>query len=61
MVNSKRIDVGDVTLIWGDAATAKSALREESLQRHLARPIGERLRLALAMVLPRQDRERDPA
>ena len=56
-----RVDIGDVTLVWGNASEAKAALRDESLRRHLERPIGERLRIALSMVLPRRDREPDDA
>ena len=49
-----RVDVGDVTLIWGDRTRAKAELRSESLQRHLALPLEERLRAALELVLPRR-------
>jgi hypothetical protein len=48
-----RIEVDGVTLAWGDATRWKARLREESLRRHLARPIGERLAAALALLVPR--------
>jgi hypothetical protein len=50
----RRIDVGNVTLVWGDRSRWKAELRDESLRRHLARPIAERLRAALSLVLPRR-------
>jgi hypothetical protein len=54
-----RVDVTDATLIWGNPARWKAALREESERRHLDLPPGERLRRALALVLPQaHDRER---
>ena len=49
----KKIDVAGVTIIWGDAARGKAALRDESLKEHLARPVAERLAAALALVRPR--------
>jgi hypothetical protein len=52
----RRVDVGDVTLTWGDATRWKARLRDESTQRHVDLPIGERLRAALSMVIPRRDR-----
>jgi len=52
----QRIDTGDVTLVWGGRARWKARLREESRARHLERPIGERLRSALGLVLPRRER-----
>jgi len=51
---NERIEVGDVTLVWGDRAGWKAHLRDESLRRHLALPIAERLRVALSLVLPRR-------
>lgn len=51
---ARRVDVGDVTLVWGDAARGKAALRSESLEQHLERPLAERLRVALSLVLPRR-------
>lgn len=50
----RRIDVGDVTLLWGDRSRWKAQLRDESLRRHLSQPINERLRIALSLVLPRR-------
>jgi hypothetical protein len=50
----QRIDVGDVTLVWGDRARWKAALREESRARHMQKPIGERLRAALELVRRRE-------
>lgn len=52
------MDVGDITLLWGDAAVCKASLREESLRRHLSLPLGERLRAALALVRKGPDRDR---
>lgn len=51
-----RIDVGEVTLVWGRPADCKRALRDESLLKHLTLPIGERLARALSMVrrVPRE-------
>jgi hypothetical protein len=49
----RRVDAGGVTLAWGDPTEWKAALRDESQQRHRAKPIGERLRAALALVVPR--------
>jgi hypothetical protein len=37
---------------------AKAKWRDQALRRHLERPIEERLRAALALVLRRTDRER---
>jgi hypothetical protein len=37
---------------------AKGRLREESLERHLRRPVEERLRVALGMILRQRTRER---
>lgn len=51
----RRIDVGDVTLVWGAGSRWKARLREESRERHLERPVGERLRAALELVMPRRD------
>jgi hypothetical protein len=46
----QRVDAGGATLVWGDPARAKAELRDESLQRHLALPLGARLKAALALV-----------
>ena len=51
MDDSQQLDIGEVTLVWGDPTTAKAELREESRLRHLERPIGERLAAALELVL----------
>lgn len=51
----RRVDVGDVTLVWGDASRGKAELRSESVRKHLELPIAERLRIALSLVLPRRD------
>ncbi len=48
-------DAGDVRLAWGSAVHWKARWRDESLAVHLERPIGERLRLALSMVLKRTE------
>jgi hypothetical protein len=50
----RRVDIGDVTLVWGDPARWKARLRDESLRAHLSRPIAERLAVALSMVVPRK-------
>jgi hypothetical protein len=47
-----RLDVEGITLVWGDPSECKAELREESLRRHPARPMAERLLSALAMVRP---------
>ncbi len=49
---SFRVDVGEVTLAWGNAVEWKARFREEALQRHLARPVAERLRVAISMLRP---------
>jgi predicted pyridoxine 5'-phosphate oxidase superfamily flavin-nucleotide-binding protein len=54
---SRLVDVGEVRLAWGNPASWKARWRDESLQRHLSRPLGERLRSALSLVLRRSDRE----
>jgi hypothetical protein len=46
----QRVDVNDVTLVWGNASRWKATLRGESERRHLALPIAERLRRALELV-----------
>lgn len=51
-VPDRRIDVGDVTLVWGDKTRWKARLRDEAWRQHLARPLEQRLRAALALVLP---------
>lgn len=48
------MEVGGVTLLWGDRTRWKARLRDESLRRHLERPIGERLAAAAALVRPRR-------
>lgn len=50
----RRVDVGDVTLVWGDATHWKAELREASYHAYKALPIEERLRAALSMVQPRR-------
>jgi len=50
----ERLDVGDISLLWGDRTRWKARLREESVRRHLALPVGERLRIALSLVRPRR-------
>jgi hypothetical protein len=47
----KRVDIGDVTLVWGDPTAAKALLRDESTRAYLKRPIAERLAIALSMVM----------
>lgn len=51
-----RVDVrGDgveASLLWGEPARLKAALREDDLRAHLARPVVERLLAAAALVLP---------
>ena len=54
---SRSIDADGVRLAWGDAASWKARWRAESLQRHLNRPLGDRLRSALSLVLRRSDHE----
>ncbi len=53
LVNSgttvQRADAHGITAIWGDASLGKRLLREESLRKHLALPLGERLRIGLSM------------
>jgi hypothetical protein len=51
---ARRIDVGDVTLAWGDRSRWKAELRSESARRHLELPLPERLRAALRLVVPRR-------
>jgi hypothetical protein len=50
---SQSIEAGGVRLAWGNPATWKARWRDESLRRHLNRPLAERLRSALALVLRR--------
>lgn len=52
----RRVEVAGMTLLWGDRTRGKAILREESLEAHLARPLEERLRIALQMVLPSRER-----
>jgi hypothetical protein len=52
--SDRRVDIGGITLAWGDRSRWKAQLRDESLQRHLALPVAERLRVALSLVLPRR-------
>ncbi len=47
-----------MTLLWGNPAEWKAELRDESLQRHLARPIAERLQAALDLVLTHDEAAR---
>ena len=53
---NRRIDVGEVTLAWGDQGLWKERLREERLQAFSEKPLSERLRAALGMVRRRSDR-----
>ncbi len=50
----RRVDVGDITLIWGDKSDAKAELRAESERRYRQLSVAERLRIALSMVVPRR-------
>ncbi len=60
MAEPRRVDIGDSTLMWGNAAEAKAALREESLRAFLSLPLSERLRLALSMLVkPTDDRRHE--
>jgi hypothetical protein len=54
----KAVKAGELELAWGNAADWKAHWREEALRRHLERPIAERLRAALELVLPRTTDER---
>jgi len=54
--SERRVEVAGMTLLWGDRTLSKAILREESLETHLARPIEERLRIALQLVLPNRER-----
>jgi hypothetical protein len=54
---SKSIDAGEVRLAWGDPASWKARWRDESLRRHLERPLAARLRSALSLVLRRSNGE----
>ncbi len=47
-----RVDVGGVTLAWGNASEWKARLRDESQRRYLALPFAERVRTALALIMP---------
>lgn len=47
----------DAEFFWGDPAAIKAELRAEDLRAHLARPLGERLLAALAMVTRAQGRD----
>jgi hypothetical protein len=53
----RRMEVEGKTLLWGDATQWKAELREESVRRHLARPIAERLQAALALVMSNTGRD----
>jgi hypothetical protein len=57
---SRSIEAGGVRLAWGNPASWKARWRDESLRRHLKRPVGERLRAALSLVVGRSDREQRP-
>ncbi len=50
------LDIGDVRLAWGNPTRWKARWREESLQKHLDLPVGERLRRALSLLIRRSDR-----
>ena len=50
MTETSRIDVGEITLAWGNPATIKAELREESAKKFQLLPLGERLLIALSMV-----------
>ena len=50
VMERKRVDVGTITLVWGNPAKAKADLRAESEKRFRERPAGERLAAALSMV-----------
>jgi hypothetical protein len=52
----RRVDAGDITLVWGDPAVWKSRLREERLREWAQRPIADRLLVVLGMVRRRSDR-----
>lgn len=52
--SERRVDVGDVTLTWGDPTRWKAELRDESRRRYLQRPLAERIEAAFALVLPRR-------
>ena len=48
----RSIDTDGARLAWGNPASWKARWRDESLRRRLNRPLGQRLRSALALVLP---------
>jgi hypothetical protein len=52
------LDLGAVKLAWGAPARWKARWRDDALKRHLASPIGDRLRRSLSLVLVRANRER---
>lgn len=54
----RRIEVDGVTLMWGVPAECKAVLRDESVRRHLERPLPERLLAALSMVRRASDDRR---
>jgi len=54
-----RLELEGITLMWGNPSECKAELREESLRRHLARPMSERLLGALAMIRPSTRNGRD--
>jgi hypothetical protein len=57
-VEDARVDVGETTVVWGNASRWKATLRDEAQRHYLALPLSERVRRALSMVLPRGvDRE----
>lgn len=58
-VPGKRDHLTDVALAERHRrqAEAKAKWRDEALRAHLARPIEERLRAALALIIPRSRRE----
>ncbi|MGH2726409.1 MAG: hypothetical protein ACRDKS_05475 [Actinomycetota bacterium] len=49
----RSIEAGEARLAWGNPAMWKSRWREESLRRYRERPLAERLRAALSLVLRR--------
>ena len=50
-----RVDVDDVTLVWGNPSRWKATLRDESTRHHLELPIAERLQRALELVQRTRD------
>jgi hypothetical protein len=52
------VDVEGWTLAWGNSTAWKAHWRKERIRRHVERPLAERLRAALSLVLPRSSRDR---